>query len=50
MKGGQQAGIGTCWINRNRAAQSGPQAIPGTYMLSSLTELLAICAEPGAAP
>ncbi|MBO7747122.1 YjjG family noncanonical pyrimidine nucleotidase [Paenibacillus sp. MWE-103] len=50
IKGGQQAGIDTCWINRNRAAQSGPQAIPSTYAISSLTELLAICAEPGAAP
>ncbi|MFC4812328.1 YjjG family noncanonical pyrimidine nucleotidase [Paenibacillus sp. GCM10023250] len=50
IKGGLQAGIDTCWIDRKRSPQSGPQAVPSTYTISGLAELLAICAEPSEAP
>ncbi|REE88961.1 2-haloacid dehalogenase [Paenibacillus taihuensis] len=41
IKGGMQAGIDTCWINRTQ--QQSKPGLQSTYTISSLTELLTIC-------
>lgn len=41
IKGGQQFGLHTCWVNRN--GQSSPPDVQSTYTIGSLTELYAIC-------
>jgi 2-haloacid dehalogenase len=41
IKGGLMSGIDTCWLNRK--GQKCPQEIQSTYMISSLTQLTAIC-------
>ncbi|WP_042161290.1 YjjG family noncanonical pyrimidine nucleotidase [Paenibacillus gorillae] len=41
IKGGQLSGIATCWINRT--LHKNTPAIPSTYTISSLVELLPIC-------
>ncbi|WP_308639449.1 YjjG family noncanonical pyrimidine nucleotidase [Paenibacillus silvisoli] len=42
IRGGLQAGIDTCWINRT--STTSPPEIQSTHTISSLTELYAICA------
>jgi 2-haloacid dehalogenase len=41
IKGGLQAGIDTCWLNRK--SQKCPEDIRSTYTIKSLAELCAIC-------